>query len=304
MSNTFFSKPSATSRAVVSVLAAVAVGTSAKRFLLTFIAAASVAPTVMAQESRTFDEGLDPKKVVSFEDSAPAPGSLHKAISPDGKFRAETTYKKLRVYSVGEEQLLHEFDTSDNTFSPHFSADGKTIYAAVCEGNLASISTLYSWNLTTGKRTRWGECRGIVLEISSDSDGKRIAATTSIGKLGMFALAKREGRWIGGEMVIFDAGHPESSVLVLCGLPGIPSWKKLAEEAKEKGWDADKLNANLDQILADATRRCLPVRVGLTPDGKKVVGVTCSGNVRVFDAETGQPELMLNAKGRGRTDTY
>lgn len=269
------------------------------RFLLTALAAtASIAPAVMAQERRTFDEGLDPKKVVIFEDSAPAPGSLHKAISPDGKLRVETTYKKVRVYSVGGEQLLHEFDTSDNMFSPHFSADGKTVYAAVSEGNLASISTVYSWNLTTGKRTRWGECRGIVLEISSDADGKRIAVTTSIGKLGMFALAEREGRWIGGEMVVFDADHPDSSVLILCELPGIPSWKQLGQEGKEKGWDADKLKAHLDQMLADATRRCLPVRVGLTPDGKKVIGVTYAGNVRVFDAETGQPELILNAKGR------
>ena len=269
------------------------------RFLLIVLAAtASIAPTVMAQERRTFDEGLDPKKVVIFEDSVPAPGSLHKAISPDGKLRAETTYKKVRVYSVGKEHLLHEFDTSDNMFSPHFSADGKTVYAAVCEGNLASISTVYSWNLTTGKRTRWGECRGIVLEISSDADGKRIAVTTSIGKLGMFALSQREGRWIGGEMVVFDADHLDSSVLILCELPGIPSWKQLGQEGKEKGWDADKLNAHLDQMLADATRRCLPVRVGLTPDGKKVIGVTYAGNVRVFDAETGQPELILNAKGR------
>ena len=264
------------------------------QFLLIALAAtANTAPPVLAQESRTFDEGMDPKKVVSFEDSAPAPDSLHKAISPDGKLRAETTYKKLRVYSVGGEQLLHEFDTSDNMFSPHFSADGKTIYAAVCEGNLASISTLYSWNLTTGNRTRWGECRGIVVEISSSSDGKRIAVTTSIGKLGMLALATREDRWIGGEIVVFDAGQPDSSVLILCELPGIH------QEAKEQGWDADKLNANLDQILADATRRCLPVRVGLTPDGKKVIAVTYTGNVRVFDAETGQPELTLNGKGRG-----
>ena len=146
-----------------------------------------------------------------FDDSAPARGSLHKAFSPDGKLRAETMYKKIRVYSVGGEELLHEFDTSDNMFSPHFSANGRTVYAAVGKGNLASISTLYSWNLNTGKRTRWGECRGIVLEISSDADGKRIAATTSIGKLGMFALAEREGRWIGGEMVVFDADHLESS---------------------------------------------------------------------------------------------
>ncbi len=270
-----------------------------KRFLLIVLATtASIAPTVMAQEHRTFNEGLDPKKVVIFEDSAPAPSSLHKAISPDGKLRAETMYKKVRVYSVGGEQLLHEFDTSDNVVSPHFSADSKTVYAAVCEGNLASISTLYSWNLTTGKRTRWGECRGIVLEISSDADGKRIAVTTSIGKLGMFALAQREGRWIGGEMVVFDADHPDSSVLILCELPGIPSWKQLGQEAKEKGQSKDELNAHLEQMLADATRRCLPVRVGLTPDGKKVIGVTHTGNVRVFDAETGRPELILNAEGR------
>ncbi len=85
------------------------------------VATVGVAPIVDAQERRTFNEGLDPKKVVIFEDSAPALSSLHKAISPDGKLRAETMYKKVRVYSVGGEQLLHEFDTSDKMFSPHFS---------------------------------------------------------------------------------------------------------------------------------------------------------------------------------------
>ena len=300
MSKTLFSRTSATSRAAVSVLAAVAIGTGARRFLLTvLVASAGLAPVVIAEERRTFVEELDPKKVVIFDDAAPAPDAFHKAISPDGKLRAEATYKKLSVYSVGGEQLLHEFDTSGSMFSPHFSADGKTVYAAVSRGNLASISTLYSWNLTTGKRTRWGECRGIVLEISSDSDGKRVAVTTSIGKLGMFALAEREDRWIGGEMVVFDAEHPTSSVLILCELPGIPSWKQFTKETKEKGWDADQLNAQLDQVLADAAHRYLPVRVGLTPDGNKIIGVTYTGNARVFDAETGQPELTLNGKGRG-----
>jgi hypothetical protein len=115
----------------------------------------------------------------------------------------------------------------------------------------------------------------------------------------MFALARREDRWIGGEMVVFDAGHPDSSVLIQCELPAIPSEKQFRQKAKEKGWDADELNANLDQMLADTHRRSVPIRVGLTPDGKHVIGVTYTGNVRVFDAETGQPELILNAKGRG-----
>jgi hypothetical protein len=263
---------------------------------------ANAASAVLAQERHTFDGGFDARRAVIFEDPAPSP--LRKAISPDGKLRVEGEYKKISVYEVEENRLLHEFSISGRMESPLFSADGATLFAAVSEGNLGVISTLYSWNLDTGERTRWGECSGMVLDIGTDAKGKRLAVTTYYMNLPTFVLATREDKWIGGEIVVFDSTKPDASVRIFCELPGIPSWKHLTEEAHDKGIDSDELKANLYQRLADANRLCLPVRVGLTTDGDKVIGVTSTGIVRVFDAETGKPELVLSSHGRVPAEAF
>jgi hypothetical protein len=252
------------------------------------------APTVVAQEPDTFE--FDPRRAVIFEDPAPSP--LRKAISPDGKLRVEGEYKKISVYEVEENRLLHEFEILGRAEAPQFSADGATLFAAVSEGNLGVNSTLYSWNLETGERTRWGECSGMVLDIGTDAKGKRLAVTTYYTNLPTFVLATREDKWIGGEIVIFDSAKPDTSLRFFCELPGIPSWKQLQEDAHNKGIDSAKLKTSLYQQLNDANRRHLPLRVGLTPEGDKVIGVTSTGVVRVFNAETGKPELVLSSLGR------
>jgi hypothetical protein len=265
-------------------------------------AAVSAAPTVVAQERRAFDEVFDPRKAVIFEDPAPSP--LIKAVSPDGKLRAESGFQRISVYSVEGNTLLHEFATPDHTNTPLFSADGATLFAAVSKGNLGTASTLYSWNLETGERTRWGECIGMALDIGIDANGKRLAVTTYYMNLPTFVFASRVDKWIGGELVVFDRAKPDTSVRIFCELPGIPSWKQLQKEANDMELDSKALKVDLYKRLSDANRRCLPVRVGLTPDGSKVIGVTSMGVVRVFDAETGKPELTLSGQSRLGSDLF
>lgn len=255
-----------------------------------------VSQTSNAQERGNFDEGFDARMGVIFEDSAPS--ALNRASSPDGRLLAKSEYKKIRVYSVERNKLLHEFSTSGSTNSPLFTADGAKLIAAVCRGNLGCISTLYSWNLTTGARTRLGECSGMVLDICTDAKGKRLAVTTYYGPIFSQVLAKRESKWYGGEIVVFDKATPSASVRIFCELSGVPSLKQFASEAKDMGDDRDERIANMKKSLANANRSCLPVRVGLTPDGEKVIGVTSTGVVRVFDAGTGKPELVLSRRSR------
>ena len=266
------------------------------------VASAGDSPRAAAQERQGFDKGFDPGMAVIFE--APKTSRRHEASSPDGRFRAETEYKKIRVYSVEGNKLLHEFSTSGNTNSPLFTADGAKLVAAVCRGNLGCISTAYSWDLKTGVRTRWGECSGYVWGICTDMKGERLAVSTYYGPIFSMVLADRQNKWIGGEIVIFDTAKPDASVRIFCELPGIPSLKQFAREAKAKGQDSDEFNDRLNKRLADANRRCLPVSVGLTPDGKKVIGVTSTGVVRVFDAETGKPELVLSGQSRFGSDVF
>ena len=277
---------------------------SLKLSLVIAVLVASVgdSPRATAQDRRGFDDGFDPRMAVIFEDSKPSP--RNSAFSPDGRLRVETEFKKIRVYSVEENKLLHEFSTSGNTNSPLFTADGGRLAAAVCRGNLGCISTVYAWDLKTGARTRWGECSGYVLDICTDANGRRLAVTTYYGPIFSMVLADRQNKWIGGEIVVFDDAKPDASVRIFCELPGIPSWKQFAREAKTQGQDSDELKDNLDRRLTDANRRCLPVRVGLTPDGKKVIGVTSTGVVRVFNAETGKPELLLGSRSRFGSEVF
>ena len=246
--------------------------------------------TGSAQSRRTFDEGFDPQMGVTFEESAPT--ALDKAISPDGRLRVETGYMKIRVYEGDE--VLHTFSTSGSTNAPLFSPDGTKLIAAVCRGNLGCISTLYSWDLKTGGSTILGECSGTVLDISTDESGKRLAMTTYYGQIFSQVLADRQGKWYGGELVIFDMAKPGDSVRVFCELSGVPSLKELAGEAK----DPDELAASIRKQLDDANRNNLPVRVGVTPDGDKVICVTSTGVTRVFDARTGKAIMALSSRNR------
>jgi hypothetical protein len=61
---------------------------------------------------------------------------------------------------------------------------------------------------------------------------------------------------------------------------------------------------SLAKRLADARRRCLPCRVGLTPDGSKVIAVTSTGVVKVLAAQTGRPELTLSGQARVGTEIW
>ena len=77
--------------------------------------------------------------------------------------------------------------------------------------------------------------------------------------------------------------------------------KALKGDQKE---NAKKLVDQLHQSLSEAARRCLPVRVAMTSDGSKVIGVTSSGVVQVFDAKTGKSELTLSRQGRIGADAF
>ena len=242
-----------------------------------------------AQQTPAFDKGFDASKAVLFEDSPP--DSLHSAMSPDGSMRAETEYKRIRVYAVDDNKLLHEFETSDHTTAPRFNANGTHLFAAVCRGNLGCESTIYAWDLKTGSRTRISECSGLVLDISTNTANDRYAAVTSYGPIFSMMLVDRKGTWYGGEIVVFDTDNPDDKVRIFCELAGLPSRNELAIQTD----DNNQLGENLQAIWEKASAKYLPMHVRLTPDGSKVIAVTSTGVVRVFDAQTGKPELLFSS---------
>jgi hypothetical protein len=59
---------------------------------------------IAVARDRTYMDGFDPGRGILFE--APEPAGFYKATSPDGQFRAETEYGKIRVRSVQGDELL------------------------------------------------------------------------------------------------------------------------------------------------------------------------------------------------------
>ncbi|MEM8670473.1 MAG: WD40 repeat domain-containing protein [Planctomycetota bacterium] len=246
-------------------------------------------------QSRTYLDGYDPSKSVVFE--APKPAGMRTNVSPDGKLRAEAGFQKLEVSSVEDKEMLFQFRFDGHAYSPTFTPDGKQVVAAVCRGNLGCISTLYAWDLESGKSTTYGECSGLVLDIAFDADGERLAVATAYGRLGAYGLYSVHKKWFGGEIVVFDRTKDDQPLQIFCELSGVMAMTKdhSSDEATK---------AKFDQSLEDACKRCLPVRVGLTGDGKKVIGVTSAGTIRVFDAMSGKSDLQLSRAGRGGSEHF
>ena len=249
-----------------------------------------LAQNTAAQDRKNFDDGFDADFSVLFE--APAPRAFAKAISPDGRYRVVSESGSLEVRSVENDELLHKIPMLGNTVAPTFTPDSKQLFAVTYRGNLGSIGEVFLIDLETGNRIRLGECSGVVHNIGFDQEAKRLVIATSYSPV--FCLKTKNGRSYGGEIVIFDTAKPNTSLRLFCELTGIPDLKSV----KQKGIQtARQMLDEIPQRIEDAKQRCLPVRVGLTTDGTKVISVTAGGIVQVFDAQTGDTELMLGSRG-------
>lgn len=264
-----------------------------RHFLVHCLVLLSVAVCLLqnadAQQLNTSNKEFDTSKGVLFEEATR--DTIRSTVSPDGSMRAETEFKNISIYAVEDNQLLHTFETSGNTTAPEFTADGTKLVAAVCRGNLGCIATLYQWDLKTGTRTSLGECNGLVLDISTNAANERYAAVTSYGSIASMMLFDQAGKWYCGEIVVLDSAKPDDKVRIFCELSSVSSPKDLfADKTK----DTHELGEEVQNVFMELSQKYLPTRVGLTPDGNKVVAVTSSGVVRVFDAQTGKPELLLS----------
>ena len=260
----------------------------------------TIAATLLISLVRAFP-GQDTDGSVSFENTQPGPHTLHSTTSPDGRFRAETSYKKIQILSVENDELIQTLSTSGSTNSPLFTADGTGLIAAVCRGNLGCISTLYLWDLETGNRTRLGECSGMVMDICTDTEGRKIAVSTFYGPIFSLTLTRKENKWIGGEIVIFDRDSTDLPVRIFCELQKAPDLEKLRIAANKELNDKKSQDAYVDDFntkLAEACRESLPVRLGITTDGDKVAALFSNGVLSIFNTQTGRPEIIVGTQSR------
>ncbi|MEO1525208.1 MAG: hypothetical protein AAFX06_07210 [Planctomycetota bacterium] len=189
-------------------------------------------------------------------------------VSPDGTMRAVVDFKMIRVLSVADGKLLHEFATPNRAMSPTFSADQKRLVYADCTGNLACKSTVYLRDLETGKEATVGDCYGITLRFAFSGDGKRLAMVSMYGPILALIPKQRFGKQVAGEIAIFDLENNRELFHTAYQGPG-------------------------NAVENEAARQLLPIEITLNDDGSTLLVAAPSGVVHVLDID--QPHKRFSA---------
>ena len=127
-------------------------------------------------------------------------------LSPNGELAAGLTklysnpgygtgsFSLVKVWSVKEKQLLHEFRVRGAVYEAVFSPDSSILVSADKTGNLGSATTIRAWNLLNGSEHKsGGRFPGLSNKFCFSPDGNRLAAIQSpqyswLNLLGEFEL--------------------------------------------------------------------------------------------------------------------
>lgn len=216
------------------------------------------------------NEGLDAVEVVK------------PAISPDGLMRVETKFKVVKVLSIPDGKLLHQFQTPGLARTPTFSPDSKTLVFEECQGNLGCAGTLRAWNLETNKSRSLGTCSGIVTRMNFSADGTRLTALTSYSFIVAIVVGdKNKAKRAAGEFLVIDV---DSATQLLK-----QKWlvAKYVRPTKSKDAAAAYYNASF---------KSMPKHVSLNSDGSKLLVATPDGITKIYDVQSGKLSVSINTK--------
>ncbi len=223
---------------------------------------------LVAQEQRPVFR-FDPNKTLIF--SADANSKSDPFESSDGKMRIAVDFKKIRVLSIANDEVLYEFATPNRAMAPTFSPDQKSVVFADCTGNLACESNFYVHQLENGSQANLGSCIGVTTQVAFSADGKRVAAVSMYGPI-MALLPQQEfKKSLIGEIIVFDIAT-KSEMLHMAY--EIPNPESAARKAKPPV---------LDQIALDY-------------DGTTLLVTADSGVVKVIDVVAGAEKISVATK--------
>ncbi len=223
-----------------------------------------------AQEPEGPEFKYDPDKALVFTPT-PTQASVppHTSLSSDGKMRAEAGYRKVRIFSVPDNKVLHEFATPNQAMAAAFSPDLKTI-AFVDSDNLSSVSDIYMREVETGKQSKIGSCLGSIVWLTFSGDGKRLAGISIYGPIPGVLAKERFKRDVGGEVTVFDVPTQNDLLTIAYILP-----ERLTPKNGEK-------------VLP-----YLPTHIALDHDGSILLLASTSGMIKVIDVETGDNRISI-----------
>jgi WD40 repeat protein len=229
------------------------------------------------------------------------------AYSPDKKLLAHLGRRLVTVWSVGERRQLHRFVLEGRVLTAAFSPDGGSLVTADGEGNLEYRSTIKLWSLATGESRLIAQFLGSPTHFSFSPDGSRLAATSILGIIGSITRNPEDGNageriQTGGSIHVWRVSDGRELLKVDIELPEYSAklmqfWRA---QADDPDFNKDKAAGNaLQAAYYEAVRKRVPYRLNFSPDGRRLIAVSKSGQETIIDSRTGKP---LRPTSRGEQD--
>ena len=214
-------------------------------------------------------------------------GVKHLTLSPDGELAAGLTklydnpgkgagsYSLVKVWSVKDKQLLHQFRVRGAVYEAVFSPDGSTLVSADRSGNLGYATTIRAWNLADGSEHEGGgRFAGLSNKFCFSPDGNRLAAIqfpeySWLNPLGEYAF----------KLFVWQVKESEGLIIKIPNAFG--DHRATFPFATRDGV------ALSDERVRRSIGRVTPELKGFSPDGKHLICDFETGP-RTFDARTGR----------------
>jgi WD40 repeat protein len=219
---------------------------------------------------------------------------LQLAYSPDKKRLAHLSGYWVRVWSLPEKRLLHQFPLEGVPQAVAFNPDGGSVVTANGVGNLEYLSTIRVWPLDATKGRVIAKCLGSVTDLSFSEDGS-LAAATKLSFLGSITRSSitEDDIQQGGHIHVWRLSDGRELMKVNIELPDY-SAKLRALRAAQSGDPESKddtaLVDTLQTAYRNAVREHVPVRLYFNSEGKQLVGVSESGRETIIECKAVQPK--------------
>ena len=232
------------------------------------------------------------------------------AYSPDKKLLAHLGRRLVAVWSVGERRQLHRFVLEGRPLTAAFSPDGGSLVTADGEGNLEYRSTIKLWSLATGESRLIAQFLGSPTHFSFSPDGSRLAATSILGIIGSITRNPEDGNageriQTGGSIHVWRVSDGRELLKVDIELPEYSAKLMQFRRAGADDPDFSRDKAAGDALVAayeEAVRKRVPNRLKFSPDSKRLIAVSGSGQETIIDLRTGKKKLPLHPTSRGEQD--
>ncbi|TWT60761.1 WD40 repeat domain-containing protein [Rubinisphaera italica] len=184
----------------------------------------------------------------------------------------------IKIWSVAEQRLLHQFRVPGSAHAVAFSPDGSMVVSADGVGNLAWKSTIRAWDLPDGAERKLGSCIGAVGEFCFSLDGSRLAALANFSYLEAVAIQKATGASSVSQIHVWQVADEGKTLSINITDPrgrGVELWPPV-KDAEVRS----RIDATIQKIV--------PTKLRFSSDGKRLICETVAGLQTIYDSQTGK----------------